>query len=125
MKKGNNIEFIEDQQVQKEARKGSFRNFINGTVLTRETVIKQLPYIIFIVFLAILYIANRYHAEKIVRETVLLQNEVKELRAEAITTSAELMSKSRQSEVVKMVEEQDLGLKELLDPPEKVVLNKK
>ncbi len=125
MSKAENIEFIEDQQPQKEARKSSFRNFIDGTVLTRETVIKQLPYIIFVVFLAILYIANRYHAEKIVRETVSLQNEVKELRAEAITTSAELMSKSRQSEVVKMVDEQDLGLKELLDPPEKIVLNKK
>ena len=125
MRKGRNIEFIEDQHAQKEARKSSFRNFIDGTVLTRETVIKQLPYIIFVVFLAILYIGNRYHAEKVVRETVSLQNEVKELRAEAITTSAELMSKSRQSEVAKMVSENDLGLKELLDPPGKIVLNKK
>ncbi len=125
MRKGRNIEFIEDQHAQKETRKSSFRNFIDGTVLTRETVIKQLPYIIFVVFLAILYIGNRYHAEKVVRETVSLQNEVKELRAEAITTSAELMSKSRQSAVAKMVEENDLGLEELLDPPEKIVLNKK
>jgi hypothetical protein len=125
MRKGRNIEFVEDQQVQKEARKTSFRNFIDGTVLTRETVIKQLPYIIFVVFLAILYIGNRYHAEKVVRETVSLQNEVKELRAEAITISAELMSKSRQSVVAKMVEENDLGLEKLVEPPEKIVLNKK
>jgi hypothetical protein len=77
------------------------------------------------VFLAILYIGNRYHAEKVVRETVSLQNEVKELRAEAITTSAELMSKSRQSAVAKMVKENDLDLEELVEPPKKIVLNKK
>ncbi len=125
MRRTRNIEFIEDQQAQKETKKSSFRNFIDGTVLTRETVIKQLPYIVFVVFLAILYIGNRYHAEKIVRETVSLQNQVQELRAEAITTSAELMSKSRQTEVAKMVQENGLGLKELLEPPEKIVLNKK
>ena len=117
-----NIEFIEDQNFQKEARKGSFRNFIDGTVLTREIVIKQLPFIVFIVFLAIIYIGNRHHAEKVVRETVNLQNEVKELRSEAITTSAKLMSRSRQSEVVRMVQENELGLKELVNPPEKIVV---
>ena len=125
MRQAKNIEFIEDQHAQKETKKGSFRNFIDGTVLTRETVIKQLPYVVFIVFLAILYIGNRYHAEKVVRETVSLQNEVRELRAEAITTSAELMSKSRQSVVVKMLKENDLDLEELLSPPGKIVLNKK
>lgn len=125
MRQAKNIEFIEDQHAQKEAKKSSFRNFIDGTVLTRETVIKQLPYVVFIVFLAILYIGNRYHAEKVVRETVSLQNEVRELRAETITTSAELMSKSRQSVVVKMLKENDLDLEELLSPPGKIVLNKK
>jgi hypothetical protein len=122
MSRKGNIEFIEDQNSQKESRKGSFRNFIDGTVLTREVVIKQLPFIVFVVFLAIIYIGNRYHAEKVVRETVSLQNEVKELRSEAITTSAKLMSRSRQSEVVRMVEKNDLGLEELLEPPNKIVI---
>lgn len=125
MSKGRNIEFIEDQNSQKETRKNSFRNFIDGTVLTREIVIKQLPYIIFVVLLAIIYIGNRYHAEKVVRETVSLQNEVKELRSEAITTSAELMSKSRQSVVARMVRENELGLEELVEPPSKIIMKKK
>jgi len=122
--KNKSIEFIEDQNSQKEARKGSFKNFIDGTVLTREVVIKQLPFIVFVVFLAIIYIGNRYHAERVVRETVNLQNEVKELRSEAITTSAKLMSRSRQSEVVRMVEENKLGLKELVEPPRKIKIKK-
>ena len=120
-----NIEFLEDQDDRKEPRKGSLRDFIDGSVLTREVVIKQLPFIIFVVFLAIIYIGNRYHAERIVRETVVLQNQVKELRSEAITTSAELMSKSRQSVVSKIVKENNLGLEELLEPPEKIIIKEK
>ena len=123
MRKNSNIEFIEDRNSQKEARKGSFRNFIDGTVLTREVVIKQLPFIVFVVFLAIIYIGNRYHAERVVRETVYLQNEVKELRSEAITTSAKLMSRSRQSEVVRMLKENELGLEELVEPPGKIIIS--
>ena len=122
MSNNKNIEFIEDQSSQKEARRSSFRNFIDGTVLTREVVIKQLPYVVFVVFLALIYIGNRYHAEKVVRETVNLQNEVKELRSEAITTSAKLMSRSRQSEVIRLVKENDLGLEELVEPPNKVII---
>ena len=120
-----NIEFLEDQGDRKEPRKGSLRDFIDGSVLTREVVIKQLPFIIFVVFLAIIYIGNRYHAERIVRETVVLQNQVKELRSETITTSAELMSKSRQSVVSKIVKENNLGLEELLEPPEKIIIKEK
>ena len=56
MSRGRNIEFIEDQNFQKETKKNSFRNFIDGTVLTREVVIKQLPFIVFVVLLAIVYI---------------------------------------------------------------------
>ncbi|UCG28287.1 MAG: hypothetical protein JSV24_02710 [Bacteroidales bacterium] len=120
-----NIEFIEDQDARKESRKGSIRDFIDGSILTREIVIKQLPFIIFVVFLAIIYIGNRYHAEKIVRETVVLQNQVKELRSEAITTSAELMSKSRQSVVSRLVKENNLELEELLEPPGKIIIKEK
>ena len=60
-----------------------------------------------------------------VRETVILQSEVKELRSEAITTSAELMSKSRQSVVAKMVDENALGLEELVEPPGIIIMKEK
>ncbi len=65
----------------------------------------------------LIYIGNRYHAEKVVRKTVELQNEVRELRSEAITTSAELMFISKQSEVTKLVKRKNLELEELEKPP--------
>ena len=82
-KKGN-IEFVDQHVEQKEIRKGSVWDIFDGSLLTRDTVVRQLPFVLFITFLIILYIGNRYHAEKVIRETMQLQNELRELRARAI-----------------------------------------
>jgi hypothetical protein len=116
IQKGN-IEFIDQQDKQNDSRKRSIRDLINGSLLTKEAVIRQLPYIIFLTLIALIYIGNRYHAEKVIRKTVKLQSEVRELRAEAITTSAELMFISKQSEVSKLVKRRNLELEELVEPP--------
>lgn len=116
------IEFIDEQKEQTESKRMSVRGLIDGSLLTREAVIKQLPYIIFLTLLILIYIGNRYHAEKVVRKTVELQNKVRELRSEAITTSAELMFISKQSEVTKLVKRKNLELEELEKPP-KIIEN--
>lgn len=103
-------------------RKGAIKDVFDGSVLTRASVTKQLPFILYITFLGVLYIANKYHAEKIVRETMKLQNEVRELRTEKIATQSELMSISKQSEVAKLVKERGLGLEESVEPPRKIIL---
>lgn len=122
----DNIEFIDESPGTKpEPKGGSFKDFIDGTVLTREFVLKQLPYIIFLAILAIIYIGNRYHAEKLVRRSGELHAELKELRAEAVTVSAELMHLSRQSEVLKLLRINNMDLIESLDPPRKIVAGKK
>jgi hypothetical protein len=84
-----------------------------------------LPYIIFLAILAIIYIGNRYHAEKLVRRSGELQAELKELRAEAVTVSAELMHLSRQSEVLKLLRNNNMDLVESLDPPRRIIAGKK
>jgi hypothetical protein len=120
-----NIEFVEEKVEKKTSqRSGSVKDFIDGSVLTRDFVVRQLPFIIFLALLAILYIGNRYHSEKLVRRTSELQIELKELRAEAITVSAELMHMSRQSEVLKLLRKNNLDLVESLEPPRKIVVKK-
>jgi len=109
----------------REEKKFSAKNLIDGSVLTRNWVVNKVPFIMFLTFLAILYIANRYHAERVVRETVKMQREVKELRFESITTAADLMYISKQSEVARMVKEKKLGLEELVEPPSKIVIESK
>ena len=119
-----NIDFIDEPADYREEKKISVKSLIDGSVLTRDGVVKQVPFIIFLTFLAIIYIANRYHAERVVRETVKIQHEVKELRFESITTASGLMYISKQSEVARLVKEKKLGLEELIEPPSKIVIEK-
>lgn len=120
----NNIEFIDQKVEQKEIRRGSIRELFDGTLLTRDMVVRQLPFVLFLTFLMILYIGNRYHAEKIIRESIQLQSELKELRARAIYTASELEFISTQSEVARRVEERVPGLKEVENPPLKIKVSK-
>jgi hypothetical protein len=121
-KQKGNIEFVDQRIEQKEIRKGSVWDVFDGTVLTRDTVVRQLPFVLFITFLIILYIGNRYHAEKVIRETMQLQTELRELRARSISTASELEFISRQSEVARMVKRRSMGLQEAVDPPVKITV---
>lgn len=118
-----NIEFIDQEQEKKEFWSFSLRDLLDGSILTRNYVAQQLPFILFLTFLAIIYISNRYHAERIFRKVSETQTEVKNLRAEQITTTAKLMNMSKPSGVAQLVEERGLELKELSKPPQ--VLTKK
>ena len=118
----DNVEFIEEKQEKKESKLGSIKDLLDGSLIANDFIVKQLPYIVFLVILAFIYIANRYNAEKVVRESIELTKEINDLRAEAITTSSELMFISKQSEVSKLVEKRGLGLKESVEPPRKIVI---
>lgn len=109
-----NIEFEEIQE--EKSRQFSFRSLIDGNVLTQKSVIKQVPFFALLVIISLMIIANRNHAEKLVIQTNALQEEVKELRSKAITTSSELMMESRQSRVEMLVKERELGLEENREP---------
>jgi hypothetical protein len=116
------VEFIEEQPEKPKDKKSSvgLKDFLTGSILTTDSVSKQLPYVMFLAFLAIFYIGNRYRYEKLVRKDKNLQIEVRNLRAESITTAAQLMFISKQSEVAKLCEERGLELKESVVPPKKI-----
>ena len=118
------VEFIEEKpEKPKDKEKKSsmgLKDFLTGSILNRESVSKQLPYIMFLAILAFFYIGNRYRYEKLVRNEQKLQKEVRNLRAESITTAAQLMFISKQSEVAKLCEKKGLDLKESIVPPKKI-----
>lgn len=105
--------------------KGSIRNWIrkfDATALLKpEKLLLNLPFLLFCAFLAIVYIGNTHTAEKKVREINRLQPQLKELRWEYMTTKADLMYKSKQSEVAREVE--PFGLREIQSPPFKIIVN--
>jgi len=106
----------------KRKKEGFLKTLISGSLLSERLVLKNLGLLTLLTLLAAIYIANRFHAEKTIRTTSVLQREVKELRSEALSTSAELMYLSKQSEVIRMINERGLGLKELKEPPYKLVV---
>lgn len=110
-------EFVDPKVESKEHKKTSLKELIDGSIITRKAITQQLPFILFMSFLAVLYIGNRYHAEKIVRKIDKLQVEVQDLRAESIITASELMFISKQSEVLKLVNHQNINIKESVEPP--------
>jgi hypothetical protein len=116
-----NIEF--DQSIEEKEKSLSFRDLVDGNVLTRKAVLKQSRFILLLVLVAFLSIANRNHAEKTVIRLNHLQSGVKELRSKSISTSSELVKNSRQSEVSRLVNRYDLGLEENLEPPKKLIQN--
>jgi hypothetical protein len=107
-------------QQEKPRRKVRVKEIFDGTILVRENVIRQLPYLIFLTLLAVIYIGNRFHAERMVRQIEELKIEVSNLRSEQITTTSELMNISRPSEVAALVESKGLGLRESMEPPKKL-----
>ena len=85
-------------------------------------VMNNIPFIIFLAFLATIYIANSRYAERNLRDIQTVQKEVKELNYKYMDLKSTLMQSSMQSEVAKKVQES--GLKELTDKPYKIVVKK-
>ena len=112
--------------TKKQVRTGSFmKELLSGSMVSEKIILRNFGYVSLITVLLAIYIGNRFHAEKITRETGKLLREVKDLRAEALSTSADLMYMSRQSEVFRLVRENGLNLEELKSPPYKLLVSKK
>ncbi len=117
-------DFIKPSEELKETSSGSIKDFIDGSILTKSAVVQQLPFVLFLVGIGIFYISNRYRSERVYRDMISLEKELKDLRFEAITTTSDLMYMSKQSEVVKRVKREGLDLIESTEPPIKIYLEK-
>ena len=87
--------------------------------------VRYIPYILYLTFLGIVYIANRNYAERTSTHITRLKALVDDLRTEYVTESAAYMIASKQSEVARKVKEEGLGLEESRIPPTRIVVTKK
>lgn len=92
-------------------------------VFKRNEIAKSMPFVLFVTALIIFYIGNSYYAEKMVRDIEKTKAELKERRAEYISTMSLLMIESKQSEVAKEMAKFDL--KESTEPPQKIFVEQK
>ena len=83
--------------------------------LNYQSLVRQVPFFLFLTALAVIYIYNGHYADKTIRNINKTAREVKELQWEYKTVKSEVMFRSKQSELVKAVE--PLGLRELTEAP--------
>jgi len=102
---------------------GYFRGLLSGTLISDSLILKDIRYSALVVLLAVVFIANRFNAERVEREIIVLEQEVRDLRSESLSVSAELGSVSRQSEIIELVKKRGLGLQELREPPFRIVVH--
>lgn len=119
------IEKKPDEEVNKPTREESkttktFRRVISGTII-KEYVLKNLLFIFYIAFVALLYIANTYYALGTIREIEKTKNQLKELRYEYVSTKKEVIEKSRRNKVIEKLKYVNKDLKESKVPPYKLV----
>ena len=98
----------------------SIRNVLGGDFIKKERTLRQIPFLLLLAFLALIYIGNSYFAEKNIRKIEKMQRELKELRYEYISVKSEMMHASRQSEIAKQLSSK--GIKESTVPPGKIVV---
>ena len=95
-------------------------NVLNGSFLTRENMVRDMPFILFLAAAGLVSIAYGYHAERVVREIERTDAALKEQRAEYISERAELEQQEQQSQVAGRISA--LGLVESRVAPVKLAI---
>lgn len=108
------------KKAPKSAVSMSISNVISGSFLSGKKVTKQVPFILCCALLAMIYIGNNYNAQKTAISINKTRKEIEGLRYEYISTKANLMFISKQSEIIKRLD--GSGLKEAIVPPEKIFI---
>ena len=91
-------------------KKNSNITFNELSQITTEMILKNVPFVSFLGFLATMYIANAHYAERNVREIHGLQKDLKEIRWYYMSLQAENMYNSKLSEVEENVKEDGLKM---------------
>ncbi|HAQ71402.1 FtsL-like putative cell division protein [Salibacteraceae bacterium] len=113
---------MSQKENKNESKSNPIAALLSGRLLTQDAVIRHLPFLLFVAFIGLVYIANGYLAEASVRKINLTQQEIKELRSEQISMKSELNNTIIESELMKIIQERNMGLDESYDPPKKIIL---
>jgi len=111
------------KEPKKQKKKAMFFQVLNGEVLQKDIFLKNLPFVFFVSLLLGLYISNVYYAESKIREINQLENQIKELHAEYISTKAELTQHRKEYQVEKALG--NAGIKVSIVPPRIIRITKK
>ncbi len=96
------------------------KSILEGSFLVQTNVVKFLPFILFLTFLAVIYIYNSNFANKTVVKIAKLKKQNEEYRYDYVNTRALLMQLTTQSEIADRLKKS--GLKETKEPAKKIII---
>jgi len=103
----------------------SVAQFLTGGFLTSEKVKGFLPIFAVILLLSLVSTEIGYRAYHLQKQNAKLEKEIKDLRAEYVSTQQILINKKKLINLREQIEEKDLGLKESKTPAYKISVNGK
>ncbi len=104
------------------SKKISYGNYFAFGSMSASLILKNLPFVMFLGFLTVIYIANTHFAEKQIRQIQTLQQDVKELKRQYNSLKSENMLKSRLAEIEEGVE--GLGLTKKAGAIKRIIVEK-
>jgi hypothetical protein len=116
----------EEATPRKSKKPKNFFQFISFLdIVDKNKVVHAMPYILFLTAIAMFYITNSFYAERTIRQIDQTKRDLKEKRAEFISTTSKLMLNSMQSEVAQHAASDGIDVKESTVPPKKIVISGK
>ena len=94
---------------------------MSGRFLVTDKTLQQMPFLFFLAFLCLCYIANGYFAQSKDRELDALNTQIKELNTQYQISEAKLMVLGEESQVARATAK--IGLKESVIPPQKIAID--
>lgn len=117
-------EVIEEQATEDDAPITStltLKKILGGDILTTSTIRHQIWLILLMAFFAIIYISNRYSCQKDLIEIDKLQTELQDAKFRALSSSSQLTEKSRESNVLDMLKNNNDTSLHISDQPPYII----
>jgi Bacteriodetes cell division protein (FtsL-like) len=67
-------------------------------LLNYQSIVRQIPFFLFLAALAVVYIYNGHYADRMIREMNKTENEIKELQYEYKSVKGDVLFRSKQSD---------------------------
>jgi len=107
----------QQKQTRKKEKRLSLLYILGGGILKEDFILKHTKMIVLVVVLIFFFIGNRYTCMQKLREIDRLQQQLRDVRFEALSISSELTGHSRQSQIELLIEEQGIELEVAKTPP--------
>ena len=114
---------MSERNITASTGKKAGKSILQGRIFSLEFFKRNWIYVVFVVAMALAYIGNKFACQSSIQELMSLKTDLANAQTDLVKASADYNSMIRESEMVKLMRNRNLGLTAPEDPPH--VLNSK